>query len=88
MTELMRKTPFPSVKQEVQRKEKLAKAKKDIELEIEKANDQIRDEIVDVAMKASEKLIGKNITNDDNKKLVDDFIDEQKKIRKDSEEEV
>lgn len=50
------------------------KAKKDIEQEIEASKDKIHKEIVDVALTASEELLGREITDKDNRRLLDDFV--------------
>jgi F-type H+-transporting ATPase subunit b len=50
-------------------------AYKDIERQVTEAKEQIRNEIVDVAFEASKQLLEKEINEDINKKLIDEFID-------------
>lgn len=55
------------------------KAKQEIAQEIESSKDDIHREIVSVAMDASKKVLGREVNSEDNKRLVDDFIDELNK---------
>lgn len=50
------------------------KAKQEIIQEIEAQKDLIHKEIVDVALTASEELLSREVTSEDNKRLLDDFI--------------
>lgn len=56
----------------------IAKKRKDadeaIKLEEEKSKKAISDEIVNIAMDASQKVLGRSVTSDDNKRLVNDFV--------------
>lgn len=52
----------------------LAKAKREIELEREKALSAIRDEVATLAVAAAGRVLNREITKDDHKHLVDDFI--------------
>jgi len=54
-------------------------AEKDIELAKKEATEAIEKEIVEVAMLASEKVLKREITKEDNEKLAKDFIKEIKK---------
>lgn len=45
----------------------------------EEAYDEIKDAVVDVAFTASKKILEREINEDDNQKIVDDFIDEIEK---------
>lgn len=58
----------------------LQKMKLDAEKEIEQkqleAKESIRKEIIDVALLASSELLSRNISSSDNKKIVEDFIEE------------
>lgn len=54
----------------------LARARHDIEQERERAVSQVRREAVEVAMAAAEKVIGRNLAADDNRRLVLGYIDE------------
>ena len=52
--------------------------KEQIESEKQKALNEIKTTVVDVAIKASEKVIKRNLNNEDNKKLVEQTVDEFK----------
>ena len=54
----------------------LGKAKEQIETEKQKALNEIKTTVVDIALKASEKVIKRNLNNEDNKKLVENTVDE------------
>lgn len=54
-------------------------AQKEIEQEIEASKDQIHESIVDVALDASKKILTREINEDDNRKLVEDFVSDIKK---------
>jgi len=56
----------------------LEKAKEQIDTEKQKALSEIKTTVVDIALKASEKVIKRNLNNEDNKKLVEDTVDEFK----------
>jgi len=56
----------------------LGKAKEQIETEKQKALNEIKTTVVDIALKASEKVIKRNLNNEDNKKLVEQTVDEFK----------
>ncbi len=56
-------------------------AQKEIEQEIEASKDEIHSNIVDVALDASKKILDREINEDDNRKLVEDFVSD---IRKDN----
>ena len=50
-------------------------AKEDAELEKKKAADEIKTEIVDVSMLISEKMIGRELKEEDHRELIDSFIE-------------
>lgn len=54
----------------------LARARRDIEQEREQAVGIVRREAVEVAMAAAEKVIGRNLSGEDNRRLVLGYIDE------------
>ena len=56
----------------------LEKAKKQIDAEKQKALSEIKTAVVDIALKASERVIKRNLNNEDNKKLVEQTVDEFK----------
>ncbi len=56
----------------------LEKAKREISLEREKAVDEIRKLAVDLSVDAASKLIGKNLTDEDHKKIAEKYIQEMK----------
>ncbi len=58
------------------------KAQEEIAQEIEANKDAIHKEIVDVALKASEELLNREVSKEDNKRLLDDFVDNLNKKEK------
>ena len=56
----------------------LEKAKEQIETEKQKALNEIKATVVDVALKASEKVIKRNLNNEDNKKMIEETVDKLK----------
>ena len=54
----------------------IRQAESDAELERKKAKAGIRQEIVDVSAALSEKLLGREITADDHRNLIDSFLSE------------
>ena len=50
------------------------KASEEIELEIKKSKDEIHQEMVDIALLASEKILEREVSSSDNQKRVDSFI--------------
>ena len=56
----------------------LEKAKGQIDAEKQKALNEIKSTVVDIALKASEKVIKRNLNNEDNKRLVEETVDEFK----------
>ena len=63
-------------------KEEKEKAREEIAQEIEANKEQIRKEIVDVALTASEELLGREVNDKDNKRLLDDFVNDLEKGNK------
>lgn len=57
-------------------KQNIENAKKEIEQEIEKSKDEIHQEIVDVALTASKEVLKRNINEKDEKRLLDDFVND------------
>ena len=55
------------------------KAREELAMEVESSKDAIHAEIVDVALKASEELLSREVTSKDNKRLLDDFVNELNK---------
>ena len=55
------------------------KAQQEIAQEIEASKDEIHREIVSVAMDASSKVLGREVNDEDNRRLVDDFVNDLKK---------
>ena len=55
------------------------KARQEIASEIEAQKDAIHKEIVDVALTASEELLSREVKDEDNKRLLDDFISDLEK---------
>jgi F-type H+-transporting ATPase subunit b len=58
----------------------LKKAKDQIENEKNKALNEIKNTVVEIAIKASEKVIKRNLNNDDNKKMIEQTVNELKEI--------
>tara|TARA_Y100000590_G_scaffold407873_3_gene498540 strand:+ start:4602 stop:5171 length:570 start_codon:yes stop_codon:yes gene_type:complete len=58
----------------------LEKAQEQINSEKQKALSEIKNTVVDVALKASEKIIKRNLNNDDNKKMIEETVEEFKQI--------
>ena len=56
----------------------LEKAKEQINAEKQKALNEIKNTIVDIALQASEKVIKRNLNNEDNKKMIEQTVDEFK----------
>ena len=56
----------------------LEKAKEQIESEKQKALNEIKTTVVDVAIKASEKVIKRNLNDADNKKMIEETVDQLK----------
>lgn len=50
-------------------------ATKDIELERKRIKNDVKNELADIAIEIAEKILQREITNDDYRHLVDDFID-------------
>ena len=56
----------------------LEKAKEQINAEKQKALNEIKTTVVDVALEASEKIIKRNLNNEDNKKMIEETVDQLK----------
>ena len=56
----------------------LGKAKDQINAEKQKAMNEIKSTVVDIAIQASEKVIKRNLNNEDNKKMIEQTVDEFK----------
>lgn len=54
----------------------IAKAKSEIQSEKERAIAQLRDEVASLAILAAGKVLSKEITNEDHKKMVKEFVEE------------
>jgi F-type H+-transporting ATPase subunit b len=55
-------------------------ARQDIKSEMARAKEEIKGQIVDLTIKATENLISEKLTETDNKKLVEDFLNQVDKI--------
>jgi len=68
-------------------KDEASRKKREADLSIaqaeEASKEKIRQEIVEVALKASEQVLGREVSKEDNAKLVDDFVDKVGKGDKD-----
>ena len=58
----------------------LGKAKDQINAEKQKAMNEIKSTVVDIAIQASEKVIKRNLNNEDNKKMIEQTVDEFKQV--------
>ena len=56
----------------------LEKAKDQIDAEKQKAMNEIKNTVVDIAIQASEKIIKRNLNDDDNKKIIERTVEEFK----------
>src|SRR6185436_3864696 len=63
-------------KAKVQREELLAQTRRDIEAETRRAIQEIRDEVADLTVLATEKVTRKTLTEDDQKRLVEEALSE------------
>ena len=64
----------------LQAQEIIDKAKESIKFELAKAKDDLKKEVVDLTIKATENLIREKLTSDQDKRLVNDFLSEVDKI--------
>lgn len=54
--------------------ELLARARRDVRAEMDKARDDLRDEAVELAMAAASKLLERNLNEEDNRRLVKEYL--------------
>jgi len=54
-------------------------AENDIKQEIVKARDELKNEIVDLTIKAVENVVGRKLTEENDKKLIEDFLKQAEK---------
>jgi len=54
-------------------------AEEQIDAEKQKALNEIKSTVIDIALKASEKVIKRNLNSDDNKKMIEETVDEFKR---------
>ena len=66
-----------AIVEEARRQAEQARRQADIDIELakEKSKEQIRDEIVSVAILASSQLLGREVGDEDNRRFVGDFVD-------------
>ena len=62
-----------------ERRQLKEKTMNEISLEKEKAMKELKDQIVDVAFEASSKILEREVNNLDNKKIVDNFVEDLNK---------
>jgi F-type H+-transporting ATPase subunit b len=55
---------------------KIKKAEQEIETNKAKVEAELKSQVVDIALMAAEKIVNKNIDNNQNRELIDKFIDE------------
>ena len=73
---LARQKILQEAEEEAQRRIRLAEEQ--IQKEREEAKQEIHDEIISVAMAAAGKIVGREISNEDNERLVNEFLEENK----------
>ena len=56
-------------------------AKQDIRYKIAKAKEEVKEQLIDLTMKATQNLISEKFTADDDKKIVEDFLREVDKTK-------
>jgi F-type H+-transporting ATPase subunit b len=61
-------------------KELHTKAKADLEREVAKAKTQLRDEMISLTMRATEKVIDERLTDEKHRQLIGRFIDDLEKV--------
>ncbi|MCI5745912.1 MAG: F0F1 ATP synthase subunit B [Erysipelotrichaceae bacterium] len=54
------------------------KARKDLENERKQMQEQLSSEVIDVALLAASKVVERNVTSDDNRKIISSFIEDDK----------
>jgi F-type H+-transporting ATPase subunit b len=64
--------------------QKRIEAEKDIENQKQQAMKEVHDEIVEIALSASSNLLSREVTNQDNKKLVSKFVEEMQQDSKEA----
>ena len=64
----------------VQAQEIIDSAKKSVKYELAKAKDELKDEIIDLTIKATENIIKEKLTSEGDRNLVKDFLEEVDKI--------
>ena len=68
-------TPEGRLKANIQAQEIIDSAKSSIKYELAKAKDELKNDIIDMTIKATEDLIKEKMTGDEDRKLVKDFIE-------------
>jgi len=56
-------------------------AKQDIRYKIAKAKEEVKEQLIDLTMKAAQNLISEKLTSEDDKKIVEDFLKEVVKTK-------
>ena len=59
-----------------EQEEMLVRARQDIERQAARAMDSVRRDAVEIAMAAAERIVGRNLTTEDNRRLVQQFLGE------------
>jgi len=75
VNEVMRKKAYE------QAQEIIENAKKNMEYELSRAKEEVKNEIIDMVIKGADELIGEKLTAEQDKKLVADFLDEIDKAK-------
>ncbi len=72
--EKMREEILAEARREQQ--ELLERSRRDIEREMERSMAELRLQVVDLAIAAASKLVQRNLTDDDNRRLVREFVEQ------------
>lgn len=59
----------------------ISRAKEELQREVDKAKVQLKDEIVNITLKAAEKMIAEKLDQEKHQKLISGFIDELERIK-------
>lgn len=59
----------------------LGKAQENIEIEVSKAKQELKEKVVELTLGTTEKLLKEKITDEKDRKLASDFLDEMEKVK-------
>ena len=72
----MRRTGGSKEELDAERQRRLEETRKEIDAETQRAIGQIRSEVASLTLEATEKVTGKVLTGEDQRRLIDEAIDE------------